>query len=248
MNMEKAADKLQIKEASLSGLNLRYEKKFIFIGDHVEDVKNILYLNSYCFNEIYEKRKINNVYFDDNDLNFYKQNVSGVGSREKYRLRWYGDDFSKIEGATLEIKRKFGEVGDKISSKLPQFKYDLSIGDAFELQRLLCDQLDARPFFQNAVSQLNPTLFNSYERRYFLSACQKFRVTLDYHQHFYDPAASNFLQSKKSIDKRIIVLELKYSTQDDMEARNIPQQFTSRVSRNSKYVQGIDLIQGLPLF
>ena len=246
--MEKVVDKLQGKNARLSGLNLRYERKFIFVGDNVEDIKNILYLNSYCFKEIYESRKINNVYFDDHDFNFYKQNVSGVGTREKYRLRWYGNDFFKIDGATLEIKRKFGEVGDKISSRLPQLKYDLNSGDAYALQQLLCTELGTKSFFLNAVSQLKPTLFNSYERRYFLSACQKFRVTLDYHQYFYSPLYSNILKSKKSIDKRIIILELKYSTKDDMEARNIPQQFRSRVSRNSKYVQGIDLIHGLPLF
>lgn len=248
MNMEKAVGNLQLKESSLSGLNRRYERKFIFISDYLEDLVDLLYLNSFCFSEIYERRQVNNVYFDDNCLNFYKQNVSGVGEREKYRLRWYGDQFSEISNPTVEVKRKFGEVGDKLSFKIKDFKYNLNSGNAWELQQLVLAALSTEEELVNNLILLNPTLYNSYERRYFLSGCEKFRVTLDYHQQFYNPVIDNYQESIKTIDTRIVVLELKYDITNDFEARKISQQFGSRVSRNSKYVQGVDLINGRTLF
>ncbi len=248
MNMVRAADKNSKELKEISGLNLRYEKKFICVNDNLEDLIEELYLNSFCFKEIYQKRRINNLYFDDYDLNFYKQNVSGVGLREKYRIRWYGDDFSKIEYPTIEIKRKYGEVGDKISHKINELQYDLDLGDVFELQQLIINHLNDHQFLKNAFYQLSPALLNSYDRRYFLSACEKFRVTLDYGQRFYNPNIPRYVESKKAIDDRIIILELKYNTQHDFEARQIPQQFSYRVSRNSKYVQGIDLVNGQALF
>ncbi len=248
MNTEKAADSILIAAKTVPGSNFRYERKFIFISEYLDDLVELLYLNSFCFTEIYERRQVNNVYFDDNNLNYYKQNVSGVGEREKYRLRWYGDIFSEISNPTVEIKKKFGEVGDKLSYKTSDFKYNLDTGNAWELQQLVIDALSDEQELINNLIVLNPTLYNSYERRYFLSACEKFRVTLDYHQRFYNPGVDSYQESIKSIDKRIVVLELKYDVVNDFEARKISQQFSSRVSRNSKYVQGVDLISGRTLF
>jgi len=248
MNMVKAADNILKTKETVRGSNFRYERKFIFVSGYLEDLIEILYLNSFGFLEIYERRQVNNVYFDDNQLNFYKQNVSGVGKREKYRLRWYGDKFSEIANPTIEIKKKFGEVGDKISFKLNSFNYNLDSGNARELQQLAIEALHGDDSLANNLIRLNPTLYNSYERRYFLSACEKYRVTLDYNQQFYNPVFDHYRESIKHIDERIVVLELKYDMEHDFEARKIPQQFSSRVSRNSKYVQGIDLINERTLF
>lgn len=244
MSMERVVSKAR-KPSVLIEENLRYERKFIFSSTHLEDLVQQLYSNSFGFKEIFEKRSVNNVYFDDQNFNFYKQNVSGVGKREKYRLRWYGDNFSKVENPSIEIKKKFGEVGDKIIHKLDNFVLDVNSIDAYNLIGLITDKIHDYPFLKNSLDQLKPTLFNSYERRYFLSDCAKFRITLDYHQKFYNPYYTNYMSSEQRIEDDIVVLELKYNLVDDTEARLISQEFKSRVSRNSKYVQGIDLIMGL---
>ena len=248
MNTVKAADNIVTIKNPVRGTNLRYERKFIFTCDYLEDLIELLFLNSFCFQEIYERRQVNNVYLDDNNLNFYKQNVAGVGEREKYRLRWYGDLFAEISNPTLEIKKKFGEVGDKLSFKIKSLNYNLDSGNAQDLQKRAIEELHGEDRLIQTLMLLNPALFNSYERRYFLSACEKFRVTLDYNQQFYNPGIKRYQESLKTIDKRIVVLELKYDMANDFEARKISQQFSSRVSRNSKYVQGIDLINGQTLF
>lgn len=241
--MEKVASKTMKASIPLLGKNLRYERKFIFSSPHLEDLVQQLYLNSFGFKEIFEKRRVNNVYFDDQNLNFYKQNVSGDGKREKYRLRWYGENYSQVEKPAIEIKRKFGEVGDKITHKLENLSLNLNEVDAFHIIGLITDKLCDHPFLKNKMLLLQPTLFNSYERRYFLSHCTKFRITLDFHQRFYNPSYVNYISSERRIEDDIVVLELKYNLEDDIEARSISQGFGPRVSRNSKYVQGIDLIR-----
>lgn len=245
-SMEKVVSKTT-NGASLpvSSNNLRYERKFIFTSPYLEDLVQQLLCNSFGFKEIFERRMVNNVYFDDQNFNFYKQNVSGVGKREKYRLRWYGDNFSIIKNPSIEIKKKFGDVGDKIIHKLGNFELDINAVGTNNLIDLITEKIDEDPVFKNNLCQLKPTLLNSYERRYFLSDCTKFRVTLDYYQRFYDPNYMDYIYSERRIEDDIVVLELKYSLIDDSEARLISQEFSSRVSRNSKYVQGIDLIFGL---
>ncbi len=243
--MEKAVNKTKEASVPFPSKNLRYERKFIFFSTYLEDLVQQLYLNSFGFKEIFEKRRVNNMYFDDHNLNFYKQNVSGVGTREKYRLRWYGEDCTKAENPTIEIKKKSGEVGDKITHKVQDLTFDLNAFDSFQINRIIADKLHDHPFLKNKFHQLQPTLINSYERRYFLSSCNKYRVTLDFHQRFYNPDYANPMSSELSIADDMVVLELKYDLQDDSEARSISQEFGPRVSRNSKYVQGIDLIRHL---
>jgi hypothetical protein len=243
-SMEKAVSKTR-KSSIRKEENLRYERKYIFSSPYLEDLVQQLFSNSFGFKEIYEIRSVNNVYFDDHNYNFYKQNVSGVGKREKYRLRWYGDNFSRIESPSIEIKKKFGEVGDKVIHKLENFVLDINSVNAYNLIEIITDKIDDNLFLKNRLQELQPTLFNSYERRYFLSDCKKFRITLDFHQKFYNPYYANYMSSERRIEDDIVVLELKYNLVDDTEARLISQEFESRVSRNSKYVQGIDLIMGL---
>ncbi len=233
------------KSSILSEDNLRYERKYICSSAYLEDLVQDLFSNSYGFEEIFEKRRINNVYFDDCNYNFYKQNVSGIGTREKYRLRWYGDNFSLIKNPSIEIKKKFGEVGDKITHKLGDLVLDIKSLSIYNLMEIVTNEIEDNPLLKNRLQQLQPALYNSYERRYFLSDCKKFRITLDFHQRFYDPYYTNYVASERRIEDDIVVLELKYNLNDDGEARGISQEFEYRVSRNSKYVQGIDLIKGL---
>ncbi len=221
---------------------LRFERKFIFSKIHLNDLIQKLYLNSFCFTEIFEERKINNVYFDDNDLSFYRQNVIGVGERLKYRLRWYGQDFSLIENPTIEIKKKKGEVGDKVRHKFTNFSFNLDANTPSELQNMIINRLEDNLGMKNKFYQLQPALLSSYERRYFLSFCGRYRVTLDYNQEFFNPNYINYKDSRRTIDQSTIVLELKYSINEDVDSRIITQQFNTRLSKNSKYVQGIDFI------
>lgn len=238
--MAKAANK---KQDANRYHNLRFERKFIYEDIELEDlIQTVVFTNPFCFKEIFHRRTINNIYFDDSRMEYYRQNVAGDMEREKYRLRWYGDTFSKIKRPTLEVKKKFGEVGDKVSFKLKKLECSLKDLSGEQAKREVEAYLIKKGHFHPAtqLAVLSATLYNSYERRYFLSHCGRFRITLDYNMQFYDPLAKNLNQPIRKLNE--IVLELKHETRFDARARDVAQHFNTRLSKNSKYVRGVDYL------
>ena len=223
--------------------NLRFERKFIIEHDELSNIiENIVFSNSFGFREIFERRQVNNIYFDDTKNTFYNENVSGDGWRKKYRIRWYGDDFFQVQSPTLEIKRKYGEVGDKISHKMSGFELSLQRESVDTIYEKVMDYFRSRDIivFDN-MSNLFPKLYNTYERRYFISDCDKFRITLDYNMAYYNPHYGHYFRELPANPEEII-FELKYSTMHDNECRILTQSLDERLSKNSKYVRGVDLV------
>ena len=70
----------------------RYERKFIIPHSSKKKLFNDIKLHPASLKEIFFKRKINNIYFDKYDLDFFKSNIQGNSERSKIRLRWYGDE------------------------------------------------------------------------------------------------------------------------------------------------------------
>lgn len=235
-NMEKAVSKPR-------ATNYRYERKFVYTNSLPEDlIATEVLTSSFCFREIFQRRTINNCYFDDTSMSFYHQNVAGDDKRDKYRLRWYGDHFAQINNPVLEIKKKHGAVGDKISFPLQALSLDLEKTTSAALAQAIisnASQLDLHDL-TSAMALLQPSLYNSYERRYFLSDCEHFRITIDYNMTFYDVNVSPFSITQASLPD--VILELKYPLPHDKESRAITQNLSARLSKNSKYVRGINLI------
>lgn len=237
-SMEKAVDSPKAKpEASA---NLRFERKFVYQNVHVDDIIQRVYRNSFGFAEVFHLRKINNIYFDDANYNFYKQNVEGVADRKKIRLRWYGADTAQIENPTIEVKKKMGEVGDKDSYRLQGTSLDLRRSTANDVHAYLVENTRQQLALHQNLKALHATLLNTYERRYFLSFCERYRITVDFNQAFYNPNYDSFERSELRLNT--VVLELKYAVEDDSEARQVSQQINTRLSKNSKYVTGIDML------
>jgi len=86
---------------------------------------------------------------------------------------------------------------------------------------------------------------NRYQRKYFLSFDQKFRVTLDNHLKYYPVSSPEQLSSCGLKDSLSMIMELKYSPIYQLESNNITQEFPFRVIKNSKYVRGIQIIYNL---
>lgn len=243
-SMVKAADKgLSINVANS---NFRFERKFVYPNANKDDIIQKIYLNSYGFKEVFHQRKVNNVYFDDSNHNFYKQNVEGVADRKKVRLRWYGGDTATIEDPTIEIKKKMGEVGDKDSHKLKGKKTNLTTINSSELLDFMLENTKNKGALNHLIKVLQPSLLNTYERRYFLSFCGKFRITVDFNQNFHNPNCIFHENNRTSLND--VIVELKYALKDDREARQVSQQINARLSKNSKYVNGINLLYHPTLF
>lgn len=237
--------KENIRNTTAAGL--RYERKFVVEYSSVHDLVAFIKHHPAFFREVYAQRQVNNIYFDTREYQFYYENVAGISKRIKYRIRWYGDFFGKVERPVLEIKTKESLVGDKFLYPLQSF--EMGLQGASGLIKVIQEEgaSDLKPnllSFQSkpntSASSLIPSLYNQYQRRYFVSADGNFRITIDWDQKFATTSRSPSRIHFRELRPHLI-LELKYGIEHDKEAQAISQRFPFRLSRNSKYVEGMEL-------
>ncbi len=225
--------------------NFRFERKFTVPDNFsLKIIEQSIKRNKALFREVFHLRQVNNIYFDTAGYNDYFDNVLGVSDRKKIRVRWYGDTFGEIKKPVLEIKIKKGLVGDKWSYKLKPFVLNNDFNNDMIQQVFKSSELPL-PILES-VKIVNPTLLNSYSRQYFLSADNKFRVTLDFKllYHKIDKRFNNF--NFAPVPDKNKIVELKYGLLDDDRANAISTQFPFRLNKNSKYVNGINTIKQFP--
>ena len=223
--------------------NYRFERKFIIPERLTHSIEEVLKSNSALMRKIFCPRFINNIYFDNSMFNFFFENIDGVSERMKTRIRWYGNLKGKIKKPVLEFKQKHGLTGSKTSIDLPSFDLKDIYRPGFLLSLFQNSNLDMRK--KELMLSLTPSLINRYQRKYFLSFDQKFRVTLDNHLKYYPVSSPEQLSSCGLKDSLSMIMELKYSPIYQLESNNITQQFPFRVIKNSKYVRGIQIIYNL---
>ena len=136
------------------------------------------------------------------------------------------------------MKIKNGLLGKKISVPLKAFNLnaDLKIQDIFKSNICLLES------DLNGLLGLNPVLINKYSRKYFESRDKKFRITLDFDQHFFQVSKTGNLLLEKYNDAVSVILEIKYNKEFDNEANRITSQFPFRITKSSKYVNGLSKI------
>jgi len=219
---------------------LRHERKFLITDYTASDVEQMLKFHPACFTEIYHPRTVNNIYFDTLGFNSYFGNLEGDTNRTKVRIRWYNNLFGDIQQATLEFKIKMGLLGKKNSYALSPFHLDQNFSKEQIIQALKTENVP--PAVRNLVLSLQPTLLNSYHRKYFISADKLFRITIDrelvFHQISYN--TKSFLN--KIANHKAVVLELKYDAQLESEAQQIGNKLPFMMTKNSKYLQGVEAV------
>lgn len=224
-------------------VDLRFEKKFFISNKTAGEIEAYVKCNSAIFSEIYQQRRVNNIYFDSVSKNSFWQNIDGDPEKKKQRIRWYGCSEKKIDNPVLEYKIKKGMIGKK---------YSIAI-DPFNLSKDNWQESLSNSIFNSKLSnalikdfdKLEPALLNYYDRKYFLSKDKRFRLTLDTNMTYLMPSRSGQKFLWKRADMQNMVLELKYSVEDDIDARAIYQQFPYRISKHSKYVVGVSLISSI---
>jgi len=203
----------------------RYERKYVIPQNKLASFKSEIFNKN--FRKIYNKRAVNNLYFDDYDFKMYRANVDGLSSRKKIRIRWYGNLFEnskktiefKIKEEFLNIKKtlSLGNIKLESLSKVKQLS-----GKIFEITKLKDSKI------HNLILDKIPVLLNSYKRDYFMNIDNNFRITIDHSLFFYSP-----ISRIKTYEKNIIV-EIKYhnNVNFNMDFKNLI------LSRFSKYVKG----------
>lgn len=217
--------------------NFRHEKKFVVPYLEKSEVETVILSNSYLFGEIFYERQVNNIYFDSLDMNSFFDNILGNSDRLKIRIRWYGD-FEKVENPVLEIKIKKGMVGTKLSFPLKNFSFPLSLN---KMQKVFADS-DLPKWLAEKLKSQRFALLNHYRRKYFLSACRKFRITIDSNLTYGRVLTQNHLNLSHEVKENYCILELKYDV--DKNAKDVATQFPFRLSKSSKYVLGVTHFRG----
>jgi len=215
----------------------RYERKFHIEGLRKEEVETMLKLHPSIFNEIYHQRNVSSIYFDLHNFQHYFDNINGADRRLKVRVRWYGEQFGYIEKPTLELKLKHNLHVGKLLYPLKSFEFDGNF--SIDLIHKIFEESSLSELLKAYLKELNFSLLVSYKRKYFLSADRQYRITIDTDMQSYRlmPRQNNFLNT--SIGQNSVILEIKYNRSDDENIDNITNYFPFRMTKSSKYVDGI---------
>ena len=216
----------------------RYEKKFIITELSRHEVESIVKLHPAIFSEIYHQRFVNNIYFDSFNFHNFHDNIDGSTNRIKIRIRWYNTLFRHIESPVLELKIKNGLLGTKISIPLKPFKLDKN-ANISDITNLINEQEEISII---DLKSLRPSLLNRYSRKYYESCNKQYRITIDTKQSFYQVFNENNSFLNKHQDNTSVILELKYNKRYDSNACSITEKFPFRISKSSKYVNGVQKV------
>ena len=218
----------------------RCERKFIVDQMDSQQVMMMVKLHPAVFIMVYPPRYINNIYFDTKDMSYYHENVSGAKERRKVRLRWYGDMIGEHNKPVMEFKIKDGFVGTKQHYTLEPLTFRQDV-DSDHFQKVI-DKSDIPQQVKYYLRDLDPVLVNRYHRYYFETIDRRFRVTVDEGMSYYNLCRFSNSFRYRYLDNRNIVIELKYDKEIDHIASKISQSLPFTVTKNSKYVQGIESV------
>ena len=153
----------------------RYEIKFIINKEQENLLYSWIVENKTLFRS-YPNRSINSIYYDDLNNTSMGDNLSGISSRIKYRIRWY-DNYNKIIKTQFEMKIRNGRLSKKDVYSL-NYKGNNPVEiDGKELRELLFKQ-DIKNSKFLGMPILNSIIMVKYEREYFESG-RNLRITLD---------------------------------------------------------------------
>ncbi len=215
----------------------RFERKFMVERLSMQEIELIIKRNVAFFSEIFHQRYINNIYLDTPNLTFFFDNNIGKSDRKKIRIRWYGDMFGIISHPMLEFKIKTGAVGNKFFFPLKSFILDENF--SVDLLKQVFHNSDLPQWVLNQLNVLEPTLANRYKRKYFRSFDKNFRITIDSDISYFNITSRINTFAQKRSENSNIVVELKYDIEKENFAQQITNQFPFRMTKNSKYVNGI---------
>jgi SPX domain protein involved in polyphosphate accumulation len=216
----------------------RYERKFLLTGVEAPQVQMILRQHWAMFHETYPPRYVNNIYMDTPEFDNYGDNLAGAADRTKVRIRWYHDLFRWVDDGVLEFKVKNGLVGWKDQFDFPTFDFSSGFSPR-DFQRLIQDS-DLLPHVKLRLSGYRPSVVNRYLRSYFATKDERFRATIDTKLSYYkvNRLSNRFIVQHK--EHRTVIVEIKYDREHEDEVNRIASSLPFRLSRSSKYVQGIE--------
>ena len=154
---------------------------------------------------------IRSVYFDNYKDKALREKIYGVQKREKFRIRYYNDDFSYI---TLEKKIKHNDLCMKIDAHLTVEEYRRILQEPGAWMLKNPQPLVRELYCKMKTHQLRPRVLVSYVREPYIYDAGNVRVTFDSHirtslfqREFSGGAISDICATDAPGD---VILEVKY--------------------------------------
>ena len=179
--------------------------------------------------------RIRSIYFDNSDDKALREKIDGIGKREKFRIRYYNDDFSFI---TLEKKMKIDSLCLKFDARITEEECRKILNCDLSFMKEHPEPLLRELYAKMQYQRLKPRVLVSYLREPYIYPAGNVRVTFDseirtslYRQEFltekvYDISAADTPET--------MILEVKYDAflpeiiQDLVQVPGIRQQAFSK--------------------
>lgn len=225
----------------------RFERKY-----YLESIQEKLLADRYLatdsilhFTASFSDRKVHNIYFDDYRNSSLQENVEGLFSKRKVRVRWYDDDPRFCQ---LEIKSREGEVGSK-----QVYPFKTGFTETKALRSILKRQsglLNIFPQLEQLVygrdyllfKTIHPVSYNDYHRSYRVSGRCDIRLTIDSHLTFTN--LRNGFAELLPVNRQLEVYEIKYDSHNTADIQLFEQfitDFPLRMTRFSKFASSSHL-------
>jgi hypothetical protein len=231
----------QIQNPPESNSDLRYEVKLVCDPYMLPQARSWVRLHPAGFVVAYAPRRVNSLYLDTLHLGSLNDNLAGLNTRQKLRLRWYGDEMAEVQ-PILELKQKYNRLGRKKQVVLP-CTLDLALPWKEILAVIRANTGPEWRTLLQTVSQ--PTLLNHYQREYYATRDGAMRVTLDFAQVAYDQRLSVHpnLRTRLPIADTVVV-EIKAAQEYAERLEEAVARFPVPRSRNSKYARSLMVALG----
>lgn len=179
--------------------------------------------------------QIRSIYFDNSDDKALREKVDGIAKREKFRIRYYNDDFSFI---TLEKKMKNNNLCLKCDARITEEECRKILDGDISFMKEHKEELVRELYAKMNYQLLRPRVLVSYVREPYIYAPGNVRVT-------FDSNIRTSLFSQEFLTKEVVdisatdtpdemILEVKYDAfmpgiiQDIVQIKNVRQQAFSK--------------------
>lgn len=121
--------------------------------------------------------QIRSIYFDNVDDKALREKIDGIEKREKFRIRYYNDDFSFI---TLEKKMKIDNLCLKYDARITEEECRKILEGDLEFMKDHKEELVRELYAKIKYQQLKPRVLVSYVREPYIFKAGNVRVTFDF--------------------------------------------------------------------
>lgn len=152
---------------------------------------------------------VNSLYFDDSYLTAYRQKLSGLEQRAKFRVRCYNQDNRLL---LLEQKTRCGVHVAKAAVPLTLEEYHRMLSGDFSFMPSRADPVMRAFYERHATRRMRPVLTVGYKRQAFTYPFGNVRITFDLHieASASPPDLFNRAVTYQTLPNACGVLEVKY--------------------------------------